>query len=235
VTQQTFQALLKERPKVIVRIGTGSSPGSFLQGIIDHFGADLGDGVAFGAFDTSTLLYAPWLMKFVGTLWASAPSSAPDGYYLFVDGSARAFHPGTVDVDPNAALSALGVAALVSLVFESTQPLGAAAKMLNDTHAKGVIAFFEQTLTRPPSPKAPFDWSKLVQGVKPKAEDPYATLGVTSSATREEVRKAHKEKSASVHPDKVATLAPELQKFANDLFVRVQAAYAAINVTRGWK
>jgi DnaJ-domain-containing protein 1 len=152
-----------------------------------------------------------------------------------VEGSARAFHSGTVDVDHDAAFATLGVAALVSLMFESAAPLGAAAKAFNDTCAKAVIAVFEKTLTRPASPNIPFDWSKLFEGVKPKAEDPYATIGVTSSATREEVRKAHRDKSASVHPDKVATLAPELQKFANDLFVRVQDAYAKINLMRGWK
>jgi hypothetical protein len=236
LTQQTFQAFLKERPKVILHIGRGSSPGSFLQGVIDHFSADLGDGIAFGTFDPSTLLFAPWLMKFVGTLWpsASASSPAPDGYYLFVDGLPRAFHPGTVDVDPDGALAMLGVAALVSLLFESAQPLGAAAKALNDTHAKGVIAFFEKILARPASREVPLDWTTFFAGIKPKTEDPYATLGITPSATRDEVRKAHKEKSASVHPDKVATLAPEFQKFAHDLSVRVNAAYAEINAKRGW-
>jgi|HubBroStandDraft_6_1064221.scaffolds.fasta_scaffold345675_1 hypothetical protein len=52
LNQQTFEAFLKERPKVIVRLGLGSNPDAFLSGIIEHFAADLGDGVAFGAFDT---------------------------------------------------------------------------------------------------------------------------------------------------------------------------------------
>jgi DnaJ-domain-containing protein 1 len=168
---------------------------------------------------------------------------APDGYYLFVDGKARAFHPGFVG-DARAALStvapALGVAALISLMFESTKPLGAVAKIVNDTYAKEVIAFFEQFLTPPPVEQVPIDWSKIdwskiAEGFKPKREDPYVTLGITPLATREEVRKAHREKSASVHPDKVAALAPELQQFAHDLFVRVQAAHDEIKGMRGWE
>jgi DnaJ-domain-containing protein 1 len=180
------------------------------------------------------LVHAPWLMKFVGTLWNPVPYSAPDGYYLFADGSARAFHPGTIGIEPGAALSTLGVAALVSLMFESAAPMNAAAQVLNDSYARAVIAFFEEVLARPVVPKVPLDWSKLLEKFKPKEEDPYATLGVTPSATREEVHKAHRDKSASVHPDKVATLAPEFQKFAHDLFVRVQAAHVTIKLQRGW-
>lgn len=56
--------------------------------------------------------------------------------------------------------------------------------------------------------------------------DPFAILGVGMNATREEVDRAFKEKAHAVHPDKGGS---------NEEMVRLNAAYEAVRLFKGWK
>ena len=61
----------------------------------------------------------------------------------------------------------------------------------------------------------------------------YEVLGISPSATDDEVRKAYRSMAMKNHPDKVATLGPEVQKAAAERFRKVQEAYEAIKAERG--
>lgn len=62
-----------------------------------------------------------------------------------------------------------------------------------------------------------------------------AVLGLTSSATNDEVKRAYRKLMAQYHPDKVATLAPELQKIASEKSKAINEAYMIIERRRGMK
>ena len=62
---------------------------------------------------------------------------------------------------------------------------------------------------------------------KPKesAFDPWDILGVARGSPKESIKAAFKKKMMSNHPDKVATLDPELQRFATKRTVLIKRAY----------
>ena len=61
----------------------------------------------------------------------------------------------------------------------------------------------------------------------------YAVLEIQPSATDEELRQAYRRMAMKNHPDKVATLGPEVQKAAAEKFRRIQEAYETIKKERG--
>ena len=63
----------------------------------------------------------------------------------------------------------------------------------------------------------------------------YKILGVESSVSDEEVKKAYRKMAISFHPDKVATMGEEYQKGAKEKFQQIQDAYEAIKKRRGFK
>lgn len=61
----------------------------------------------------------------------------------------------------------------------------------------------------------------------------YSVLEITPSATDDEVRQAYRRMAMKNHPDKVATLGPEVQKAAEEKFRKIQEAYETIKRERG--
>jgi len=61
----------------------------------------------------------------------------------------------------------------------------------------------------------------------------YAVLEIQPSATDDEVRAAYRRMAMKNHPDKVATLGPEVQKAAEEKFRKIQDAYETIKKQRG--
>ena len=53
----------------------------------------------------------------------------------------------------------------------------------------------------------------------------YKILGVTASASNEEVKKAYRKMAITHHPDKVASMGEEYQKGAKEKFLKIQEAY----------
>lgn len=60
----------------------------------------------------------------------------------------------------------------------------------------------------------------------------YSVLGISPSATDDEVRTAYRKMAMKNHPDKVATLGPDVQKAAAEKFRQVQEAYEEIKKER---
>ena len=61
----------------------------------------------------------------------------------------------------------------------------------------------------------------------------YTVLGVSPTASDDEVRTAYRRMAMKNHPDKVATLGPDVQKAAAEKFRQVQEAYETIKKERG--
>lgn len=61
----------------------------------------------------------------------------------------------------------------------------------------------------------------------------YDVLGISPSATNDEVKSAYRKMAMKNHPDKVATLGPEVQKAAERKFREIHSAYETIKKERG--
>ena len=61
----------------------------------------------------------------------------------------------------------------------------------------------------------------------------YAILEISVTASDEEVKSAYRRMAMKHHPDKVATLGPDVQKAAEEKFRKIQEAYETIKRQRG--
>ena len=66
-------------------------------------------------------------------------------------------------------------------------------------------------------------------------KDPYKVLGLDSSATDDEVKKAYRRLAMKYHPDKVEGLGEEVKKNAEAQFREINEAYEQIKTARGMK
>jgi hypothetical protein len=78
--------------------------------------------------------------------------------------------------------------------------------------------------------------AKLADSLKSSIEEAnrvrYDTLGVKQECTTEELRAAYRMKVAQWHPDKLNTMAPELQKMANEQLAKINEAFEFISNDR---
>lgn len=59
-------------------------------------------------------------------------------------------------------------------------------------------------------------------------EDPYAILGLSKNASKEEIRKAYRDLAIKYHPDKVSHLGSEFKDLAEARFKEIQQAYQTL-------
>ena len=77
------------------------------------------------------------------------------------------------------------------------------------------------------------DASSVIAMFYKDADSAYTVLEISPSATDDEVRSAYRRMAMKYHPDKVATLGPEVQKAAGEKFRKIQEAYESIKKQRG--
>lgn len=65
--------------------------------------------------------------------------------------------------------------------------------------------------------------------------DPYKVLGIQSSATDDEVKKAYRRLAMKYHPDRVETLGDDIKRNAEEQFKKINEAYETICRARGIK
>ena len=76
------------------------------------------------------------------------------------------------------------------------------------------------------------DAASVIAMYRRDAGSAYAVLEITPSATDDEVKAAYRRMAMKHHPDKVATLGPEIQKAAAEKFRKIQEAYEIIKKER---
>jgi DnaJ-domain-containing protein 1 len=86
-------------------------------------------------------------------------------------------------------------------------------------HLYDMGVFTGASTSAPPSPPSP-------------ATDPYATLGVSASATDDEIEQAWRRKMSEYHPDRVANSADEIRALAEKRASEINAAYETIQKQR---
>ncbi|MCQ2307572.1 MAG: TerB family tellurite resistance protein [Bacteroidales bacterium] len=77
------------------------------------------------------------------------------------------------------------------------------------------------------------DFESLKAMFVKKVDDSYTILGIDSSATDDEVKKAYREMAKKNHPDKVAYLGDDVRKAAEQKFQEINEAYDNIKKQRG--
>ena len=70
--------------------------------------------------------------------------------------------------------------------------------------------------------------------VKQDPDSAYKILGISPSATDDEVKKAYRKMAVENHPDKVAYLGEDVQRAAKEKFQKINEAYEAIKKQRGF-
>ena len=78
-----------------------------------------------------------------------------------------------------------------------------------------------------------YDFESIKAMFVKQVDDAYIILGITSSATDEEVKKAYREMAKKNHPDKVAYLGDDVRKAAEKKFQEINDAYDRIKKQRG--
>ncbi len=66
-------------------------------------------------------------------------------------------------------------------------------------------------------------------------KDPYRVLGIESTATDDEVKKAYRRMAMKYHPDRVAGMSEEIQRNAAEQMKEINEAYESIKQRRGMK
>jgi len=67
-----------------------------------------------------------------------------------------------------------------------------------------------------------------------KQKDHYSILGLDSTASASEIKKAYRQMASQYHPDRVAHLGKEIIDFANVKFVEINDSYQALRKERGF-
>lgn len=70
--------------------------------------------------------------------------------------------------------------------------------------------------------------------VKQDADSAYKILGISPTATDDEVKKAYRKMAVENHPDKVAYLGEDVQRAAKEKFQKINEAYETIKKQRGF-
>lgn len=66
-------------------------------------------------------------------------------------------------------------------------------------------------------------------------KDPYKVLGIDSSATDDDVKRAYRRMAMKYHPDRVAGMSEEMQRNAAEQMKEINEAYEVIKTSRGLK
>ena len=79
------------------------------------------------------------------------------------------------------------------------------------------------------------DAASIISMYYKEEQSAYTILEISPSATDDEVRAAYRRMAMKNHPDRVATLGPEVQKAAAERFQQIHEAYETIKKQRGMK
>ena len=255
LTERNLEALFSQTLYLLLRVDRFSA-GTYQQGLAEYFDHRFPRlfGFAFiarGDFTSSRLA------EILQTATGPVRGGVKDGYYLLEGGLVVGYHMGPVR---STAVSYGTMEELAQRKRILASPVGTMRLPPEEIEAlRHLVAYFEPIVERkqreagfssgyvyeappkfsgdpfeepPPSGSRSQGRADSTQAT-PAREDPYQVLGISSSATDDEVKKAYRNQLKLNHPDKVAHLSPALQAFAQQQTLLVNQAYEAILSQRG--
>jgi hypothetical protein len=193
---------------------------------------------SIGSIDSEQIDYHnPFVKKLIveqmNSIGLIASDTLMPGYYLFKKGTLVAYHPGTFDVSRldaevlNTTMKiAAGISILAGLLLKSVASgLEMFAKFSEVPTGMSIFEFFKEVLES----KNDVDVIKKQQTIfRSEIDKAYALLGISSSATDDEVKAAFKKKIKECHPD----MNPGNKEACTKLTVKVIEAFELIKVER---
>ncbi len=116
--------------------------------------------------------------------------------------------------------------------------LGGGLGLIDDLSLMALLAYFYRRhlqqaaarTTRESGGRAQREGSTRARAEPPRGPlDPHEVLGVSASASKDEIDSAYKARMKEYHPDKVAHLGEDLQKLAHRKALEIQQAYRQLH------
>lgn len=213
-------------PRVVLLLGT-STPQNFLQPVALHFGGPVRARAGLCYYNIKSAADQAWILPLIDAVLPTdgpAPRAVCRGYYLFVRGTALAYHPGLYD--PRLDARAQRAEDLLRAATADPVDAAAARQQLHELACEAaslVIHRFEDVLTGNTSqPDVPV-----------VTADPYAVLGIDKSATRPEIKAAYHARMREYHPDRVSGMDATTREAAHRRAQEIIAAYQTLRRLHG--
>jgi hypothetical protein len=200
-------------------------------GWVDAHKIDLSDGSTRAWVDTQH-----------GRLGHPAGAPVRPGYYLFLDGEACACEAGLIDFGHDRKSIGLGLTTVLAALYCQSMFLAKAAPRCMSFQASvRVLERFEAAIAarrQSTSPEAPHQAPPPPSSLAPDAAAEevrlaFATLGLPSSATHDEVKARFRALAREWHPDRLTNNVPKTAA-ASSRMSQINVAYSAICAARGW-
>lgn len=219
LTTDNFDQLANSAEFFLVEVGGSGHKDKIIRALASHFSTEYPKKFTFGKLAPKKVTVNAWWAK----RFPTALFRTPSGFYLFHRGKQTWRHSGRVPVDDDDTLRmAIDLVGIFVKPTVDDAPDAFTRKRINaiadslEGHLKGLEA---------PKP--------AIGASANKSTDPYAVLGLTPSASNEEIRQAYKTKMANNHPDKVAHLDAAFKTLAETQVRDIQSAYETIKKERG--
>jgi hypothetical protein len=227
IDHEEFHSFVRSKPVVIIEVRDGMPAASLVSwDVALFFTVEYKNAFAFGIVDSSTARFPCWFPQHVRK---AISGSASDGFYLFVNGAATAFHSETIDsLGWEIALAGLWV---LGAAARHEQTVASANRSRDRMRAAAVIQFFQAALaTR--KPQLP---SRAVSAAPPSAvAAAYSFLGVSPAADHAEVKSAYRHQLRQFHPDLNGNVTDGTRQLLDERTRKVVEAYGVICRHRRW-
>lgn len=225
IDQGTFASFISSAELVLLRIGS-SYPMEIDGAVIEYLDAEYPSRFAFGVLNRRSIKTDVWWEKHFGPIVSALRLGQPrDGFYLFYNGEPRTWHSGARDP----ATMNGGEVAVSLLLLSLAHASGTMTRNDIDALLGHLEAEIQKLLSGRARDEGPPEEGHGSEGA---TADPYKVLGLSPDASDAELKEAYRRAISANHPDKVAHLSPEIQRFAEARTKAIQAAYDSIRRLR---
>lgn len=242
--QTSIASFVASNVAVVLRVVDGEGT-EFPKILREHFDQEYPGAFQFGTFNRTLVKVDAWWRKHFSNGTVVIPllgKLGQEGYYLFVEGVPITYSSGrkgrknaltSADIeDAGAALAYVvhqDAKVFANAMAERLERIGTVVaddfeSFIRFANKAEVIS--RRAAQRPAreAPQAP---------IRSAPPDDFALFGVTSTASNEELRKAHRDTVQKYAPDKVMHMALEFQELATERMKAINAAWERIKNKRG--